>query len=206
MALIKCEECGKEYSDTAIACPHCGFRNGREAAEILNKLKAFNKKIWTCLLVLAVILAVVFVAAKIGKKAAPVEPEHYLGDSFRAGSIAYCVWDISWQNTIFYTRANSNFLIVNISIRNDGNKPKTIMMGFKLIDQAGREYEVSSLSMFLEGGEMALLETLNPGVQSNGRIAFDVPKENTYKLIVTGEFTSGKKATVNLTKAPKSNV
>ena len=26
MALIKCPECGKEYSDTAIACPNCGYR------------------------------------------------------------------------------------------------------------------------------------------------------------------------------------
>lgn len=24
MALIKCEECGKEISSTAKACPHCG--------------------------------------------------------------------------------------------------------------------------------------------------------------------------------------
>ncbi len=26
MALIKCEECGKEVSDKASACPHCGIR------------------------------------------------------------------------------------------------------------------------------------------------------------------------------------
>lgn len=25
MALVNCPECGKEVSDTAIACPHCGF-------------------------------------------------------------------------------------------------------------------------------------------------------------------------------------
>ncbi|MBE9175061.1 zinc ribbon domain-containing protein [Synechocystis salina LEGE 06155] len=25
MALINCQECNKEYSDTAKACPHCGF-------------------------------------------------------------------------------------------------------------------------------------------------------------------------------------
>lgn len=24
MALIKCEECGKEISDRAVACPNCG--------------------------------------------------------------------------------------------------------------------------------------------------------------------------------------
>ncbi len=25
MALISCEECGKEMSDMAVSCPHCGF-------------------------------------------------------------------------------------------------------------------------------------------------------------------------------------
>ena len=25
MALKKCPECGKEFSDTATACPHCGY-------------------------------------------------------------------------------------------------------------------------------------------------------------------------------------
>ena len=25
MALIKCPECGKEFSDTATTCPHCGY-------------------------------------------------------------------------------------------------------------------------------------------------------------------------------------
>ena len=24
MALVKCPECGKEISDSALACPHCG--------------------------------------------------------------------------------------------------------------------------------------------------------------------------------------
>ena len=27
MALIICKECGKEVSDTAKCCPHCGYRN-----------------------------------------------------------------------------------------------------------------------------------------------------------------------------------
>lgn len=25
MALIKCPECGKEISDRAVSCPHCGY-------------------------------------------------------------------------------------------------------------------------------------------------------------------------------------
>ena len=31
MALIKCRECGKERSDQAIACPHCGITSGKAA-------------------------------------------------------------------------------------------------------------------------------------------------------------------------------
>lgn len=29
MALIKCTECGKEISDSAVSCPHCGCRTSR---------------------------------------------------------------------------------------------------------------------------------------------------------------------------------
>lgn len=31
MALINCEECGKEVSSKALACPHCGFKLGVES-------------------------------------------------------------------------------------------------------------------------------------------------------------------------------
>ena len=31
MALIKCRECGKELSATALVCPHCGFPNKRKS-------------------------------------------------------------------------------------------------------------------------------------------------------------------------------
>lgn len=29
MALIKCTECGKEISDSAVSCPHCGYKTSR---------------------------------------------------------------------------------------------------------------------------------------------------------------------------------
>mgnify|MGYP004669853055 CR=1 FL=1 len=30
MALIKCKECEKEFSDTAEVCPHCGYSEQKE--------------------------------------------------------------------------------------------------------------------------------------------------------------------------------
>lgn len=61
MALIKCPECGKKYSDTAVACPHCGYtkntqKYGKELGTgIKEGLKGLNtvcspKKRKTCIL------------------------------------------------------------------------------------------------------------------------------------------------------------
>ena len=41
MALIKCKECGKEISDSAKRCPHCGFVYKKEKAK-KEKSKAFK--------------------------------------------------------------------------------------------------------------------------------------------------------------------
>tara|TARA_B100001250_G_C19674444_1_gene733005 strand:+ start:21 stop:449 length:429 start_codon:yes stop_codon:yes gene_type:complete len=35
MALIKCSECGKEISDKAASCPHCGNPNGANALKAI---------------------------------------------------------------------------------------------------------------------------------------------------------------------------
>ena len=39
MALIVCEECGKEYSNKAIACPNCGCPNDIEQAKSMVAIK-----------------------------------------------------------------------------------------------------------------------------------------------------------------------
>ena len=37
MALIKCKECEKEYSDTLDVCPHCGIKEKRKKRKIKMK-------------------------------------------------------------------------------------------------------------------------------------------------------------------------
>ena len=39
MALVKCEECSKQYSDTLAACPHCGYiRNTVHQQELARQI------------------------------------------------------------------------------------------------------------------------------------------------------------------------
>lgn len=52
MALIKCPECGKEISDTAKVCPHCGYK--QKKLDI-----AKHKKISTSILIIGMLLFVV---------------------------------------------------------------------------------------------------------------------------------------------------
>ena len=66
MALIKCEDCGKEFSDKASACPNCGcpYKNKKteEEKEIIKsvintkKVKAFEN-IWTICIVIGLLMS-----------------------------------------------------------------------------------------------------------------------------------------------------
>ena len=39
MALVKCEECSKQYSSTLAACPHCGYiRNSVHQQELARQI------------------------------------------------------------------------------------------------------------------------------------------------------------------------
>lgn len=52
MALIKCNECGKEISDKAKVCPHCGYEMQKKNKQVKNKF-SIGIKIWLILCVVA---------------------------------------------------------------------------------------------------------------------------------------------------------
>lgn len=56
MALIKCDECQKEISDTAKTCPHCGYNLKKERKKLNSKNIIYNFRTISCfLLILAFI-------------------------------------------------------------------------------------------------------------------------------------------------------
>ena len=61
MALIKCNECGKEISDKAKVCPHCGIKCKNE-----NDVKVFPTSVMFILIVIFV--AVIFLMMNYNKK------------------------------------------------------------------------------------------------------------------------------------------
>ena len=88
-------------------------------------------------------------------------------------------------------KANSSFWIIDLSLTNRARKPidKVFNPIFKLEDSVGIEYESNRSIFILEGLEMKMMtEPLNPNVSVQGLIAFDVPKNNKYKLKILSPF------------------
>ena len=63
MAMIKCKECGKEISDKAKKCPHCGIKYKSESE---NDRKGFPTGLMFILIVIFV--AVIFLMMNYNKK------------------------------------------------------------------------------------------------------------------------------------------
>lgn len=123
-----------------------------------------------------------------------------IGEEVNVGYMTYQVNKINWTkrigNKYTGTNANSTFLLVNISARNNDREERTVPP-FLLKDQNEYEYEESD-SNWQIGEEAFLIENLNPNVTKSGILVFDVPQENSYKLIVHGGYFSSETAIINL--------
>ena len=89
MALINCKECGKEVSDQAASCPHCG---APIRVPVLSKVTAKPNGCNGCLAVLGVFIGLVIVTSVIGglvnggKKVSEVPKKSLNLDGHEAGS------------------------------------------------------------------------------------------------------------------------
>lgn len=60
MALIKCPDCGKEFSETASVCPQCGYKKkNAEVKEQMKKNNDFFKKHWWIFILIGLIFGVI---------------------------------------------------------------------------------------------------------------------------------------------------
>ncbi len=99
-------------------------------------------------------------------------------------------------------RANAEFVVIDVTARNDDTSSSTLPP-FHLMDKDGRTYDQSSAGTF-SAGFFSVLEGLNPGVSKRGNVAFDVPPDRQYFLVVSGGIESDKRALVPLPAPPSS--
>jgi len=129
-------------------------------------------------------------------------PTYDTGQQFSIGYWSYSCHDAYWTPVLGVfdpysaEHANGEFIVVDITAQNNDTSSSTVPP-FQLRDQEGRTYDESSAGM-LRRGFFSGLEQLNPGVAERGSVAFDVPPDRQYVLVVSGGIESGKTAIVTL--------
>lgn len=207
MAIKKCKECGSDVSTSAKVCPHCG------------KKYPTGGLTWPAKIFLIFILIVVIsqffgnsnkhsestnnsveVQSKPNESPKPPEKIYKEGDTVSVGYTSYSVWRSWWSkrlnNQYLDNRPDAMFLFVELTVRNNDKKARTIPP-FNLIDENGAEYETSSKAWSVDN-YIGALDSLNPSVQKQGNIVFDVPTNRTYKLKVSGGYWSSEDAFILL--------
>lgn len=220
MALISCKECGKEISDQASSCPNCGFPVKEQLQQppwqpqpksTQEKEKKKGSKWW---LIIVVIVGIFVLFKLVGgspnniTQTASVESSktddrkyYNMGQQVDVGYMSYVAWQAKWShrlssNPYLDQKPNARYLIIQITARNNDKKARTIPP-FRLIDEDGAEYDTTSNAFILEGA-LGLLDDLNPGVQKEGFIVFDVPTHHDYKLKLSGGYWSSDEALVEI--------
>lgn len=213
MALRKCKECGQQISTKAASCPNCGA--------VLKKKTGCFTWLVAGFFILVIIGVIGSLSNKdsnksgstshsstpsVSSKDKPQQKLYKEGDTVNIGYTSYAVWRSWWSsrlsdNQFLDQKPDARFLFVELTIRNDDKKARSIAP-FRLFDENGAEYEPSSKAWAVEGS-IGVLTSLNPSVKKQGFVVFDVPTEHKYKLKVSGGYWSGEDAFVQL--SPKAS-
>ena len=225
MALKKCKECGNKISTKAVSCPQCGA--------VIKKKTGCLGNIGALLVIIIVFVMIGAIVnetndtptdtkpdsarnqpdktetttqSKTKSPRASTKTENNEGDTVNVGYTTYAVWKSWWSNRLSSNEyldqsPNATYLFVELTVRNDDKKARMVPP-LTLIDENGAEYEASSNGWAVDGA-IGILESLNPSVSKQGFVVFDVPKNRTYKLKLSGGYWSGKDAYVLL--SPKDN-
>jgi hypothetical protein len=195
----KCKSCQKEINAKAKKCPFCQS----------DQRNWFMKhKIITTILIL-IVLGMIGSMGKSGSststsqsgngsKQEGVKSIAKVGKTVQDGDIAYTVTDVTTATSLGnqYTQreAQGLFYVISLKIENKAKETKTIDSSMiTLTDSQGRTFDRSIEGQTAKGmvqGKVDLfLQQVQPGLNVNGDIVFDIPKEATgLKLMVKGGY------------------
>lgn len=108
------------------------------------------------------------------------EKTYGIGDTLKVGDVEYTVNSIDSSKSIgdeyLSTKAQEQFLIVNITIKNNGNTSLSVSDDFFKLKKEDKEYTTSSEgAIYLK--ENIIYTDVNPDASLTGDICFDVTQE-----------------------------
>lgn len=203
-----CEKCGSQVGTKAESCPKCG--------DAQKKITGCFGIIGAGILILFILGLILSIMGDSSKKTTPTSGSKHPtasandnrreiyseGERVYVGYASYVVLRSWWSSRLgdhqfMDDDPDAMFLFIEVSVRNDDKKAIRIPP-FTLIDDNGDEHETISRGREVEGS-ISSLDNINPGVEKQGKIIFDVPQSHKYKLVVSGDYWTGEKALIKIT-------
>lgn len=146
-------------------------------------------------------------------KSVSEEKVNIVGDTIGVGSLALRVNSVEVAKTVgptvLPTNAKDTFLVVSLSVKNTGNKAITVDSSLFTLLDGEKEFQADATGSLSanqgEDGKIAdsfFLQSLNPDVQMDGVVVFDVTEEQanspSIQLEVKKSLFSSKKEIINL--------
>lgn len=198
---MKCKQCLKEIPEGAVVCPFCAEKVNLHGG---NNNKSPKKKSGCLIAILiisgllifwfiaSIVIAIVAtnsddsgmtktVAVTQQQQQAKEKKAIKIGDTFKSNAFEITVKGKETRKRVYddsgyvYNEADGVFLIIRLHYKNIADSAKSLDSGdFRLIAD-GKEYNPSMISLI--GSNDIFYDQLNPGIEKDGCIYFDIPKE-----------------------------
>lgn len=191
----RCKVCGSVIVKESISCPKCGtVKNNKGCLSYIGT----GAVVLFLIIIISAITSTNESAYEYFSKSKKIYERK---ETVNIDYTKYKVIDTWWSNELSeneYINENPKalYLFIKMLVRNKDDEAKTIPP-FKLVDEEGATYE-SSNNAYLLDKSIDPIDQLNPGVEKRGVIVFDVPRNNNYRLKISGGYWSDKEALVNL--------
>ncbi len=163
--------------------------------------KPFYKKVWFWVLIVLLFFGIggalsggenkdsaTATSTSTNKETTTKEEKTYkIGDDVAVGKMEYKVNSVEVVKqvgpSVLPTNAKDTFLVVDLSVKNAGDKAVTIDSSFFKLKADGKTFEADSAASMSanqdENGNITnsfFMESLNPDMQQTGKIVFDIPE------------------------------
>lgn len=102
-----------------------------------------------------------------------------IGEPIKVGDVVFIVHGMSNAKNVggeFGKNAQGEFLIVDVSVKNEGKKAITTDASFFKLKSGDVEYEADSeAAIYANSDNNFFLQDVNPGIENKGKVVFDIP-------------------------------
>ena len=138
----------------------------------------------------------------------PEKSQKIIAQTYHLGTLSYKIDKYKFKKFVgglaTLKKANGVFLIVTLTITNEGSKQVLIDNSFfKLLDENESEYEyspeaTSSIELSDFPGETFLGMSINPHITKKAKVVFEVPSKNKIYKLVFNDWLSNETLIINL--------